>query len=60
MTIGLNSVPDYEQGILFMNIISAFHHVIREERKPLSYLFVRICAVIGGTMSVIASAGGND
>ena len=60
MAIGLNSVADYEPGIFFKYKISPFQHVIREERKPLSYLFVRICAVIGGTMSVIARAGGND
>lgn len=50
--IGMNSVADYEPGIFFKYSISPFQHVIKEERKPLSYLLVRVCAVIGGTMSV--------
>ena len=50
----MNSVADYQPGIFFKYTISPFQHVIREERKPFTYLLIRVCAVIGGTMSVAA------
>ena len=52
VAMGRNGYADLEPGVIFKYRISPFMHVIQEDRKPLSSLLVRICAVIGGTMAV--------
>lgn len=52
-----SGAADFEPGLFFKYRISPFEHVIREERRPLGSLAVRLCGVMGGTMAVGIGSG---
>lgn len=52
VVVGLNNYVDYEPGIFFEYSISPYLHEIRVAKVSLTSLLIRLCAVIGGTLTV--------